>query len=537
MTAAITMLALLGCGEATLETGAGGIVESGAVHDEELMYLRNADEVGVRFASGDAQFEPSRTFRSVELMATIEGAAPLDWRARTLDGAWSDWAAVPFGEPGQFRHAVIGLDGPANALMLREPGGLVFARLAFQSSQNPESDLGHEDDPVGLESPWDDTADPEDLQVKRAQAGRWQPANGGGSVYVPYTRAPSWSGGRNCSGRMTDGAQAVGTYAVEHFAGARYFQGYNCRQIRGSSGMSMHGTGRAVDIFVPLSGGQADNDLGDPLARWLIENADEIGVQMVIWDRTIWMGNRAAGSKARYYSGAHPHHDHLHIELTPDAAAGRTAFFGGRVAPPSGGGAAPVTCDSATLGHAVPEGTCVQMSYDRCGGTCNWARCTGGSWGCTELDACDETHGNAQCQPARAPAPEPEPEPEPKADCYSRTLSASVADGVCVQMAYDACGGTCHWAVCDDGGWVCNADMDRCGAQREHAACAPAPAAPSGDACWSRTLGRNVHDGGFVQMAYDACGGTCHWAVCDDGDWACTAPDASGPNFSHAQCR
>ena len=68
---------------------------------------------------------------------------------------------------------------------------------------------------------------------------------------------------------------------------------------------------------MPLDGGEADNTLGDPIANYLIRNATELGVQFFIWDRSKW--NIEYGGP-KYYGGSHPHHDHLHIELTPDAA-------------------------------------------------------------------------------------------------------------------------------------------------------------------------------------------------------------------------
>ncbi len=479
---------LTGCGEAVLTQGEETIRE--ASHAEaagELMYLRDRAEVTAGFADGLARFVPSQTWTAADLVLATDDPSTLTWRAEYADGTASPWAPLP-ALVGEAPHVatVLNVDRPAQALRLRGPGALDFARLEFFAERRPEgAHPGHDDDPQFAEDHDDATALTGSLAEKAARAGRWLPPANGGDRYVPYTGAPSWSGGRNCSGSLTAGARALGRYLVENFAGARSFQGYACRQIRGSSGMSVHGTGRALDIFVPLDRGAADNDLGDPIGDWLIANADQIGIQLVIWDRTIWSGSRRAGSKARYYSGAHPHHDHLHIELTPDAARQRTPFFGGRVAAPAApANRGPADCNSQTLGRRVPDGQCVQMAYERCGGTCNWARCTDGTWQCTEVGDCSELHGNGTCgpPPARtpdpapapdpdpAPAPEPAPEPDPRASCYSRTLSADVPDGQCVQMAYDACGGTCRWARCDDGDWAC--DTPSGGATRHgHARC------------------------------------------------------------------
>jgi hypothetical protein len=88
----------------------------------------------------------------------------------------------------------------------------------------------------------------------------------------------------------------------------------------------MHGSGRALDIFIPLHRGRADNDLGDPIANWLVQHASEIGVQFIIWDRTKW-NISYSGRKDREYAGSNPHIDHLHVELSPAGARGETAWF------------------------------------------------------------------------------------------------------------------------------------------------------------------------------------------------------------------
>ena len=139
-----------------------------------------------------------------------------------------------------------------------------------------------------------------------------------------YTGSPTWRGGHQCSGGFLPGSERLGEFLVEQFDGASRFAGYNCRPIRGnSSTMSVHGTGRAVDVFIPTDGRKADNDLGDPVANYLIRHASELGIEFFIWDRAKWNIEYA---EDRPYGGAHPHHDHLHIELTPEAARNGRSF-------------------------------------------------------------------------------------------------------------------------------------------------------------------------------------------------------------------
>jgi hypothetical protein len=102
-------------------------------------------------------------------------------------------------------------------------------------------------------------------------------------------------------------------------------------------------------------------------------------------------------------------------------------------------------------------------------------------------------------------------------------------------MSYNSCGGTCRYARCDDGGWTCTDNLGSCSAQIDHASCGGAPAA-AGPSCYSRTMGRNMSAGSFVQMSYSACGGTCEYAQCDGGEWICRSPNGSGSTFPHARC-
>ncbi len=162
---------------------------------------------------------------------------------------------------------------------------------------------------------------------------RWQPSAdamaAGNRANVPYQSA-----GGACSGGATAGALELGRYVRSHFGGqvdgsipGDGIQIYNCRRVRGGSSMSLHSTGRAVDIFIPLRGGRADNAKGDVIANWLMANAEHIGIQYIIWDRTRF---KASGSnRSRCYTGSHSHNNHIHVELSRAASSKRTPFFRG----------------------------------------------------------------------------------------------------------------------------------------------------------------------------------------------------------------
>ncbi|MBN8463488.1 MAG: hypothetical protein J0M01_11850, partial [Dechloromonas sp.] len=178
---------------------------------------------------------------------------------------------------------------------------------------------------------WDESLDGEVIS-DIAVPGRWSaPASvlaAGDRQDVTYDDGPAWSGGRNCAGGLLPGSRELGDFLRRNFRAVSNVDGYACRaNTANTSRLSLHGTGRAIDVFIPLSRGAADNTAGDAVANWLIQNAEAIGVQFIVWDRSSWNASRPPGTKLRAYTGPHPHNDHLHVELTIAGANRRTAWF------------------------------------------------------------------------------------------------------------------------------------------------------------------------------------------------------------------
>ncbi|MDF2696734.1 MAG: hypothetical protein K0S65_5117 [Labilithrix sp.] len=172
-----------------------------------------------------------------------------------------------------------------------------------------------------------------------AVAGRWKlptaVATAGAKVRLKYDGAPAYSS-KACSGKLKTGSNRLGEYLKDRFTAVSSVGGYACRpNTADRSKLSVHGTGRALDIFIPKVGGAADNTRGDAVANWLVTNSARIGVQLVIWDRTIWQAN---GKADKQYGGPHPHDDHLHVELTIPASSMQTPWF----SDPEGGDAGPL---------------------------------------------------------------------------------------------------------------------------------------------------------------------------------------------------
>lgn len=149
----------------------------------------------------------------------------------------------------------------------------------------------------------------------------------GETQYVHYDSPGAWNDGANCSGRLLEGTRELGDFLVRRFPQIRFYGGYSCRRNTGNlSQMSVHGTGRALDLMLPMDGGDADNGKGDPVANWLVTHAQLIGVQYEIWDHWDWNAS-LSGRKDTPYGGPIPHIDHIHMELSQEGARRDTRWF------------------------------------------------------------------------------------------------------------------------------------------------------------------------------------------------------------------
>jgi hypothetical protein len=182
----------------------------------------------------------------------------------------------------------------------------------------------------------------------------------GQAQYVRYDGAPAWTGGAcsgcctatSCGGGILPGAAALKSFLLKTFPGEiSSIGGYCCRpNTADKSRTSVHGTGRALDVMIPLYGGDADNTKGDKVGNWLVQHAQEIGVQLVIWDRMTWNASRS-GDKFNPYTGPIPHTDHLHVELNLDGANMKTPFF-------TSGASTGKTCTPKCDGNVIVNADC-----------------------------------------------------------------------------------------------------------------------------------------------------------------------------------
>lgn len=130
-------------------------------------------------------------------------------------------------------------------------------------------------------------------------------------VYQPASRAASGP---------TPGAKALMAWCLANYPPGTNLGIYNPRNVRGGAALSLHAEGRAIDVGYPTM--RPDGyPMGQLLAAHMAQHHAELGVQCVIFARRIWSNTRPAW---RLYNGAADHYDHVHIELTREAAAGLT---------------------------------------------------------------------------------------------------------------------------------------------------------------------------------------------------------------------
>ncbi len=136
---------------------------------------------------------------------------------------------------------------------------------------------------------------------------------------------------------------------------------YSCRRNSNPSSteyLSVHSVGRAIDLMITEVGGDADNSAGDPVANWLIENAEYIGVQRVIWDGIYWNGSRRNDHFRPITGSASRHTNHIHVELSEEGAARLTRFF--MEGPPP-----EEVLDGAFVSSDFPGGTTIEVPVGR----------------------------------------------------------------------------------------------------------------------------------------------------------------------------
>lgn len=172
----------------------------------------------------------------------------------------------------------------------------------------------------------------EEMEAARDEAAREMAASGGDSAVGPAAGdfpaaepAPRNGDGtlpsESCSESdpTTNGCLTPRTlHTLEQIQLAGFTRYVKCFRVEYSG---EHGKGRACDLAAQPGGfgGVAYGDdftYGENLAAWLVENADALGVQYVIWYKRIWQP--ATGWRAYNLGAGEPnsdHTNHVHVSI------------------------------------------------------------------------------------------------------------------------------------------------------------------------------------------------------------------------------
>lgn len=86
--------------------------------------------------------------------------------------------------------------------------------------------------------------------------------------------------------------------------------GYNPASFGGG-----HEYGLAADIYLRASQ-KNEKKIGDGLFDMFMENAEELGVEHIIWNKMKWETKKNFPGMPRAYHGKKPHTDHVHVRFT-----------------------------------------------------------------------------------------------------------------------------------------------------------------------------------------------------------------------------
>jgi|SRR5512143_814662 hypothetical protein len=93
--------------------------------------------------------------------------------------------------------------------------------------------------------------------------------------------------------------------------------GYNPASVGGG-----HEYGLAADIYlrVPM---ENEKRVGDGLFDMFMWQADEVGVEHVIWNEMKWESKKNVPGAPRKFLGQNPHTDHVHVRFTREMSQRR----------------------------------------------------------------------------------------------------------------------------------------------------------------------------------------------------------------------
>jgi len=140
---------------------------------------------------------------------------------------------------------------------------------------------------------------------------------------------------------------------------------FNCRPTYAGT-PSLHGEGRSIDLYANAND-SAQKAQAETYIAWMQQNAVELQVAYVIWNRRQWSWERRSQGW-RPYGGGSPHTDHIHVDLSWEGALTPSPLFGGGV--PGLGGAPAPTPDPSPGPTPNRDQPCPHCSQQPSGAPC-----------------------------------------------------------------------------------------------------------------------------------------------------------------------
>lgn len=134
---------------------------------------------------------------------------------------------------------------------------------------------------------------------------------------------------------IAPGTQLIRDHVVAQFGVRQTYMPGRSRVHLDDSRLDTHEAGVAIDFMVP-----GDKAKGDAIANYLLQNAEAMGVQYIVWSGNRWSAGQAAERRMAAYEGSVKHRDHPHVELSTAGARMDAPWFRGRARPSEAAGAA-----------------------------------------------------------------------------------------------------------------------------------------------------------------------------------------------------
>jgi hypothetical protein len=134
---------------------------------------------------------------------------------------------------------------------------------------------------------------------------------------------------------------------------------------RPPDGFNEHFSGQALDVMIPDYGSASGKAYGDSVAKYLLDNASQFGIDYVLWQQRQWNADGTSKAMSDRGDPTQNHMDHVHAHTVrtpqlPGASAPAPAPSSGAITVSSGG--RPLVPGTSAGGSPLPASTTSSLS-------------------------------------------------------------------------------------------------------------------------------------------------------------------------------